>query len=163
MNIETVKDFGSNYLVNDSLNIPKDSNNSHYELVLKWIDQGGIVEPRFTDEELLANAIENKKRELKVIVQEFIYKPIDYLNTKFVNSEISGNNLQAAYAFIEEPIEWLDLYGNSVTLTKAEVKKLIGLILQQRSKGYFLKAQYEKEIDECLTIEELEDLVFNFE
>lgn len=163
MNIETVKDFGSTYLVNDSLNIPKDSNNSHYKLVLKWIDQGGVVEPRFTDEELLANAIENKKRELKAIVQEFIYKPIDYLNTKFVNSEISGNNLQAAYAFIEEPIEWLDLYGNSVTLTKAEVKKLIGLILQQRSKGYFLKAQYEKEIDECLTIEELEDLVFNFE
>jgi hypothetical protein len=53
MQIEKVKDFTEYYLVNDSISVPKNSENKDYREVVFWIENGGIVEPKFTDEELI--------------------------------------------------------------------------------------------------------------
>lgn len=130
--------------------------NSEYEKP-KWND----IESRLEFNEL-RQLKELKLKEIRDKKNEFIYLPIEYLGRKFINSEVSGNNLQAAYAFIDEPIDWLDIEGNPVTLTKLQLKELIGLILQQRSKGYFLEAQFKKQINDCSTIDELNNLVLDF-
>ena len=115
-----------------------------------------------SDEEALSELKQIKIEEVRKGKDNFIYLPVEYLGAKFLNSEVSGNNLQAAYSFIDDPIEWLDIEGNQVTLTKIQVKELIGLILQQRSKGYFLEAQFKKQINDCSTIDELNNLVLDF-
>lgn len=117
---------------------------------------------QLNEEDFLQKIKKNKEIEISYRRKAFIYSPVEYLGTKFINSEVSGNNLQAAYAFIDEPIEWLDIEGNPVTLTKLQVKELIGLILQQRSKGYFLEAQFKKQINDCSTVEEVNNLVLDF-
>ena len=115
-----------------------------------------------SDEEALSELKQIKIEDVRKGKDNFIYLPVEYLGAKFLNSEVLGNNLQAAYSFIDEPIEWLDIEGNPVTLTKIQVKELIGLILQQRSKGYFLEAQFKKQINDCSTIDELNNLVLDF-
>jgi len=53
-----VKTQGDGYKVTydngDILSVPKADGNRHYEEVKQFIADGGIVEPEFTDEELLA-------------------------------------------------------------------------------------------------------------
>ena len=94
--------------------------------------------------------------------KDFIYSPIDYNNSTFINSEISGNNLQVAYQFSEESIEWLDIEGNTITLTKLQLGELIGLIMSKRSSGYFQEATLIKAIKACSTMDELELIVIEF-
>ena len=54
--IETVKIKGSGYIVNSILSVPKADGNRYYEEIKKWIKDGGVLEPEFTDEELLNRA-----------------------------------------------------------------------------------------------------------
>lgn len=162
MKIKTVKQIKDIFLVNGSISVPNDANNKDYRAVQNWIAEGGQVSPEFSDAELLENAIERKKQEIEEQRKTFIYLPVDYLSTSFTNSEVSGNNLQAVFSFLEEPIDWLDINGNPVTLTKAKVKTLISLIMQHRSKGYFLEASLKKEADACKTVKQVNDLNIEF-
>jgi len=66
MNIETVKDLENSYLINNSILVPKDSSNSDYQKVQKWIAEGNKPDPEFTPAELLQNAKNDKIKELEV-------------------------------------------------------------------------------------------------
>ena len=54
MEILKVKIQGDGYLVNDIMNVPKANGNREYELIKKWLEEGNVPEPEFTEEELLA-------------------------------------------------------------------------------------------------------------
>ena len=60
MNIETVKEFESSYLVNDSISVPKDSSNRDCVQVEQWILDGGEVE----QEDLVQKAKDAKCAEI---------------------------------------------------------------------------------------------------
>lgn len=64
MLIETTKQTQNGYLVNDSISVPNDPTNSDYQAIQEWIANGGIVQPEFTEEELLKNARDKKLKEL---------------------------------------------------------------------------------------------------
>ena len=66
MIINTVKDLQNSYLVNNSISVPKDSSNSDYQAVQKWIAEGNKPDPEFTPAELLQNAKNDKIKELEV-------------------------------------------------------------------------------------------------
>lgn len=59
MNIVKVKDKNNCFLVNEILSVPKDLGNTDYKEVLKWIENGGIVEPEFTLSEAIFKKLEN--------------------------------------------------------------------------------------------------------
>lgn len=44
MQIETVKQLKSGYLVNGSMSVPNDTKNSDFQKIQKWIAEGGVVE-----------------------------------------------------------------------------------------------------------------------
>ena len=53
MNINTVKDLGDSYLVNNYLILPKDSTNRDYRKVQEWLSvEGNDALPRYTLSEL---------------------------------------------------------------------------------------------------------------
>lgn len=60
MNIQTVKDLGVNYLVNNLELVNKNINAQGYDDIQTWISNGGIVDTS----ELLSVIIENKLKEL---------------------------------------------------------------------------------------------------
>jgi hypothetical protein len=92
----------------------------------------------------------------------YMYSPVEYNGSIFINSEKSGANLQAAYTYIDEPINWLDINGGTVALTKSQVKDIIQLIITLRSYGYFKQSQLDKAINNCTTIAELNNININF-
>lgn len=78
MKIETVKYTTGGYVLNNQFFIPDDSGKPtetqdfYYIKIMKWIAAGGIVEPEFTDQELLSNAKISKISQIKSISRSLI-------------------------------------------------------------------------------------------
>lgn len=110
----------------------------------------------------LKEAKKIKKKEILENRKEFIYSPVLYNGSTFINTEIAGNNLQAAASFLTEPINWLDIEGNTVVLTMLQIKELIMVMINKRSQGYFREAELSASVDGCTTIQEVEQLDISF-
>ena len=119
---------------------------------LEWLD--GKTKP--TEQQIIdkfddARLLVEKQDKLLVIdeeVKQSLYSPIDYKGTLFKNSETSINNLNGNYALMldGESFPWLDLYGNTVMLTKDEFRELMLLVRTQRSTAYYQEAQRKNEV-----------------
>ncbi len=119
-----------------------------------------------SDNEKSAKMLEDAKSLKKIEVsnsrKDFIYSPIEYNNSTFINTEIAGNNLQAAFTFLDEPINWLDIEGNSIILSTIQVRELVVVIINKRSQGYFREASLNASLDACVSVEEVEQLDISF-
>ena len=115
-----------------------------------------------TDQELLDEAKISKIAKVKENKNASIYLPIDYNGLTFVNTEVASGNLQSAYTFTEESVEWLDIEGNTITLTKQQMAELAQLMIAHRSSVYFQEANMIKLITASLTTEEVEAVNINF-
>ena len=121
---------------------------------LVW-DNSEYNKPNWSDIEtqlsniVLDDAKASKVKEIIGSVSKYLYEPISFNGNSFVNSEISGNNLQAAYTFMDEPIEWLDVNGDAISMSKEQIKQLIGLILTHRKDVYYKEAAIKKAITTC--------------
>lgn len=60
-----VKDLGDEYLVNGIRVVPKTPLNSDYTKILKWIEEGGVVDPHETAEEIMLRKRREKKNEIQ--------------------------------------------------------------------------------------------------
>lgn len=107
------------------------------------------------DSELLQEAKDSKVAQIEANKEAFIYLPVEYNGSTFINSEIASTNLQGAYTFAEEPIEWLDIAGNTVMLTKLQMKDLANIMISHRSSGYFQERDLKALVAACVTIEEV--------
>jgi len=123
-----------------------------------WIELTG----QELNDYLLSIAKVNKIDQVLINRNNYIYSPVEYNGSTFVNSEKSGANLQAAYTYMDEPIHWLDINSNSILLTKNQIKDIIQLIITLRSYGYFKEAELTKAINDCTTIEELNNINIEF-
>lgn len=61
--VKVVKISGENYLLNGIITVPKVDGNSDYELIKKWIEEGNIYEPEFTEEEIEVNKLNKQIKE----------------------------------------------------------------------------------------------------
>lgn len=159
MNIVSVKDFETNYLVNDSVSIPKDSNNKDCRKVEEWL-KTNLLTPRYTLEELK----ELKKKEIrklrdskfseKILVKNIAGK--DYYAA--TNPEI--NIFQAATLMADSETRDWGCYcdGNKelVTLSKDELLSLARHYEQRKNTEYNLCDKRRAAIDAMTTIEEVE-------
>jgi len=61
--ITTVKEQGGRYLVDNAKLVPKTEDNIDYQEILKWIQDGGIVQDEFTEAELVQQESDKAKNE----------------------------------------------------------------------------------------------------
>lgn len=93
MEIITIQDISSQkgYKINNQFfvayegNLQFDEKNEDYKNCLKWIANGGIVKPEFTDQEIILIAKENKIQELKTIRDEKNIEPLTNCTAKILN------------------------------------------------------------------------------
>ena len=104
----------------------------------------------------------SKLAQIKTSKKAALYSPVEYNGKTYINSEIAGNNLRAAYDYKEEPIDWLDIEGNKVVLTKVDIKAIINLIMDKRASVYFKEAQLIQSINNANSQEELEAINIEF-
>jgi hypothetical protein len=142
----------------------QDSRNTPFDAPSKQmcVVNGVFQEYVAPDSVLLANAKAVKISQMIAARDVFIYAPIPYNGSNFINSQIAGNNLQAAYNFFDEPIQWLDNAGNLVVLTKAQVLEIIQLMMARRASGYFQEADFTKQIMACTTVAQVQALNISF-
>lgn len=158
MQIETVKETKSGYVLNGVCSVPKDSGNSDYKAIQSWIAEGGEVESydSLPDEKI------EKLAEIKTARDVFMYADVEYNGSTFTNSLVSGNNLIAAITLSSDSISWLDSSGATVNLTIAEAKELAKLISEKRSLGYFTEASLQSKVNACTTLDQLNAIQFTF-
>jgi hypothetical protein len=76
MEITKVQIWQDGYKVNDQFFIPIDESNLDYQDVKAYIDNGGVVDPEFTDAELLQKAKDSKITQLKINRDEDNKRPL---------------------------------------------------------------------------------------
>ena len=103
----------------------------------------------------LQEAKNAKIAQIEANKKDFIYLPVEYNGSTFINSEIASTNLQGAYTFAEEPIEWLDIEGDTVMLTKLQMADLANIMIAHRSSGYFQERDLKASINSIEVIEEV--------
>lgn len=160
MIINTVKELENSYLVNNSINVPKSAGNSDYQKVQEWIAEGNTPDPEFTEAELLQNAKDAKKAEIKAAKDEALYLPIDYLGTQFISSEKASQNILGALVLNGDNNYWLDINGNVLVLSRAELEQLGILIKTQRGMVYNNEATKITLINNAATIEEVNNITW---
>ena len=98
MEIISVKIQGQCYLLNGTMSVPKADGNREYELIKQWLADGNTPEPEFTDEELIAIEVANKKQEaLKYLVNTawYIERLNDPSSGKAIPKEVLAKRAEA--------------------------------------------------------------------
>lgn len=95
MKIEKVKFQKNGFLVNDAVFVPEASDNYDYQKIQKWIDDGGVVEPEFSLEEVKAQKIAEIKarRDANNIV------PITSIQAEILDNSGSGTGENTFFVF----------------------------------------------------------------
>lgn len=137
------------------MKIYKNVNGKKRELTQEELDNYKATRPESEKLEQLKAATISQIKKNKTA---FIYSPIKYNGETFINSEIAGNNLRAAYHYQNEPIDWLDLDGKKITLTKSDIKSIIDLTINKRGDGYFQEADLIKQVKNASSISELKKI-----
>lgn len=91
--IESVKINGCGYLLNGNI-----YTNGDNELIKQWLSDGNIPEPEFTDEELVAIEIANKKQEAKAYLVNtawYIERLNDPSSGKAIPEEVLAKRAEA--------------------------------------------------------------------
>lgn len=177
MKIEKVKEMESCYIVNDCNAVPKNSENSDYQQIQKWVAEGGIVEK----EDLLAKAKLKKISEIKSIRDQRNIDPITDFEAFLFDEEGNKTEQKSYFIFYTNrhqtnpasdpdsiisraldlstmPYFTKDINGNKITI---ELTSEIAALLRQRigqrnNDNYKLSSTIEAEINNSTTIEEVE-------
>ena len=107
------------------------------------------------DTYLLQEAKNNKIAEIQTAKEIDLYLNVSYNNKDFISSEKAVSNMTGAIILNQDSYNWLDAYGNSVTMTVNDLKILVGIIATQRSLVYNKEPTKIKEINDAQTIEEV--------
>ncbi len=177
MKIEKVKEMESCYIVNDCNAVPKNSENSDYQQIQKWILEGGLVE----QEDLLTKTKLKKIAEIKSIRDQKNIEPITDFEAFLLDED--GNKTEQKSYFIfytnrhqtnpasdpdsiisraldlsSMPYFTKDLSGKkiAVELTSETAILLRQRIAQRNNDNYKLSTTIEAEINNTTTIEEIE-------
>jgi hypothetical protein len=110
MKIQSVKYQGDNLLLNGTITVPQDSSNRYYKEIQEWVRQGNVIEPEFTEEELLLNKKQELKRQLKNKIQSKITSGFtfgsDTIKTDLVAQNNGNANYQLAMDAINQVKDW---------------------------------------------------------
>lgn len=179
MEILNVKEYEKSYLVNDFMWVPKDQNNSNYQEIQEWIDDGGEVEK----EDLLAKEKLTKIAQIKSIRDQKNIEPITDCKAFIINNlgkKTAKNSYFLFYTnrhqttpssdpdsiisrvlnFGAMPYFTEDTNGNKITveLTSKIVKVLQQRMTERNDNNYKRSSEIEAAIRDAKTIEEIEKI-----
>jgi hypothetical protein len=112
------------------------------------------------DTYLLQEAKNSKIVEIKAAKDEALYLPIDYLDTQFISSEKASQNILGALVLNGDDNQWLDINGNVLVLSRAELEQLGILIKTQRGMVYNNESTKITAINNATTIEEVNNITW---
>lgn len=183
MQIETVKQTKSGYLLNETSSVPNDQNNSDYQAIQKWIAQGGIVEPfdflkalRLEKIAEIENIRDQKNIETIVDNQAFqIDENGDLTSTEsyFVfytarhpsNPASDPSGILTAALLFNQTIPYSTKTPNGEKIVAAitpELARSIALHIADRNNGnYKLCDAIKLAIKKAVSIEEIKDITWN--
>ncbi len=82
--IKTVKILGNGYLLNGTMNVPENApGNREYELIKKWLEEGNVPEPEFTNDEVIA-----KELNAKIAEADLYLASTDWVNTYKIRHDL---------------------------------------------------------------------------
>lgn len=103
MEILKVKIQDENYLLNDSMIVPKADGNREYELIKIWLAEGNTPEPEFNEQELIEQ-FQNKFREER----DILLTKVDIEINKSEDNRLDSTNLRAhRQALRDATINWI--------------------------------------------------------
>ena len=162
MQINTIKQKQSGYLVNNSISVPNDSANSDYQAVQEWIAEGGVVEPEFSLDELKIKKI----AEVKSAREIFQYTNLtvgDYEFTATKNAKLSFFSKVNGLASTDYPVDWRLADDISwVSLSKTESYALYEAMEAQETSAYRQESVFYGAINTASSIEELAAIEIKF-
>ena len=150
------------YLKNKQTNDIKTFEVDNYLQLSKNIrDQYVEATQKEIDAYLLQEAKNSKITEIQTAKEIDLYLDVSYNNKDFISSEKAVSNMTGAIILDQDSYNWLDAYGNSVTMTVNDLRSLVGIIATQRSLVYNKEATKIKEINDAQTIEEVNLIDWN--
>ena len=132
--IKTVKEINNKkgYLINNCISFVIDENSELLDSVKQWVNDGGIIEPEFTEEELESQRLAELKRAktdaLTKIVVEVGGKSFDGNETARLNM-ISA--IQASELLGVNDNAWKLADNTVATVTVDELKQTLALAIQE--------------------------------
>ena len=170
MKIEKVKEFTDTYLINNSITVSKLIGATGYNDVQDWIANGGIIEPEFTDSELLQNAKDKKIAEIKALRNSNLLKSTPQTITYSGNLEnktfnisegdanvfatIIGKLQRQINAGVQNPTRnWSDASGERLSLSINDFESLADH-LELRDEQEFDQARLKTEAIKAMNLTE---------
>ena len=95
MQIQKVKEQEKIYLVNDSIAVPKNSDNADYQRIQKWIAEGGIAEK----EDQLPELKLQKISQIKLIRDQKNTEPLTDYKAFLIDDEGNKTNQESYFVF----------------------------------------------------------------
>lgn len=156
----------SGFVINDSIAVPDDENNSDYQKIQRWIASGGIVEPY----DQLEECKESKKQLLRINRDNALNNSIYSVSVEGSGCDfyLRTSDLAAIQARIDSlpndtaTKSWGCADGRRVELNKAAFQSLYRHISVNDETVYNLYAEKLQEIEQAETLEELENININF-
>jgi len=177
MQIEKVKELEKIYLVNNSIAVPKNSDNSDYQRIQKWILDGGVVEKQ----DQLLPLKQQKISQIKSIRDQKNTAPLTDYKAFLIDDEGNKTEQESYFVFytnrhqtnpasdpesiISRAIELgsmpyftKDLEGKKITIElTAEIASLLKQrIFERNDNNYKVSGVVEEAINNAQNIEELE-------
>lgn len=154
-NFKKVKATKSGYLA-DGAFIPNDESNRHYQELKEWIDNGGIVEPELSTEEL--KTIKCQEVESFRKLQQF--KPVKYKNSEFSASEMARQNILGSIVTLSNSAKkyWRDNDNNTHNFCSKNFKELAEIISQRDTELYLTEAEIKTKINKSRSVKTLTSL-----
>ena len=175
--IEKVKETESCYIVNDCNAVPKNPDNSDYQMVTQWIAGGGVVE----QEDILAKTKLTKITQIKSIRDQKNIEPITNQQALLIDEKGSTTSRESYFVFYTNrhqtnpasdpetilsrtialgsmPYFTKDNEGKPITIElTAEIAATIRQRISERNdSNYKLSSALEAEISSAESIEEVE-------
>ena len=170
MEILNVKYQTNGFVVNNQFFIPKNESDLDYQNIKLWIEAGGVVEPEFSEEELLYKAKYSKKLIIKSLRTSSLggdlLAKVENGNSYYVTTRSEINIFQSAVlSMINSRVPdnstrrwggYLNGVKVSIVLTKEELLSLSNHYEERKNLAYNLCDDRRAAVDALSTIEEVE-------
>jgi len=175
MDITSVKYTTGGFSVNNQFFIPNDSDKEieqqdfYYKQIVEWVENGGIIAPEFTKEELLANAKATKKAEINALrdvnnsinLKHTIKKNTPEESEHYFQRGITSKLALALASSSDTITEWVDANNIIVELTKDEVIAICAHISSRDTTEVKLARKRKDAVQVLTTIEEVKAFDIN--
>lgn len=169
MEIITVKLSKSGFVINESVFVPIDINNSDYQGIQTWIAAGGIVAPEFTIDQVRANKINEltnyhfNSSDIRILtINRLIGLSLSSEGRTLVSEQITQLEQKVRLGLVLESAASFQYFYGSSSIS-VSLNQLRGLFVQMLTITNANFANYQLEISNITNLESLEDIEsYNF-